>query len=278
MGPILVGMGNGFATLSPVRDDSARIPPGRRGHPSGAAPGTDALVDRHHYLGFNRFTGRGLRSIFEWRGQWIGLAGWQSGALKCRPRDRWVGWKAPIQFQRLHVVGNNKRFLLLGDEGTSPGLSSQALSGMTQRLSGDWTERYGHGLMLAETFVDPARLRGSLYQAAGWLRLGGTRGFARASGRYTQPHGRSKDLYVRVLQRNARRLRCERELPAAFVANPQGGTCGLRPVELRSLCEELSEVPDFRRAQGRKHQTATVLAIYLLARLAGLHGGKAAAA
>ncbi len=59
---------------------------------------------------------------------------------------------------------------------------------------------------------------------------------------------------------------------------PQGGTCGLRPVELRSLYEELSEVPDFRRAQGRKHQTATVLAIYLLARLAGLHGGKAAAA
>ncbi len=81
------------------------------------------------------------------------------------------------------------------------------------------------------------------------------------------------------MQCNARRLlRSERELPAAFAANPQGGTSGLRRVELRLLCAELSEVPDFRRAQGRKHQTATVLAIYLLARLAGLHGGKAATA
>ncbi len=185
----------------------------------------DELVDRHHDLGFNRFAGRGLRYIFEWRGQWIGLAGWQSGAFKCRLRDRWVGWKAPIQFQRLHGVGNNTRFLLLGKEGTFPGLSSHALSGMLQRLSADWAERYGHGLLLAETFVDPARFRGSLYRAAGWRRLGGTRGFARASGRYTQPHGRSKDLYVRVLQRNARRLlRSERELPAAFAANPQGRT------------------------------------------------------
>ncbi len=239
----------------------------------------DELVDRHHYLGFNRFAGRGLRYIFEWHGQWIGLAGWQSGAFKCRPRDRWVGWKAPIQFQRLHVVANDTRFLLLGKEGTFPGLSSHALAGMLQRLSADWAARYGHGLLLAETFVDPARFRGKMYRAAGWLRLGGTRGFARASGRYTQPHGRSKDLYVRVFQRNTRRLlRSERELPAAFAANPQGGTCGLRPVELRSLYEELSAVPDFRRAQGRKHQTATVLAIYLLVRLAGLHGGKAAAA
>ncbi len=82
-----------------------------------------------------------------------------------------------------------------------------------------------------------------------------------------------------MLQRNARRLlRSERELPAAFAANPQCGTCGLRPVELRSPYAELSEVPDFRRAQGRKHRTATVLAIYLLAGLAGLHGGNAAAA
>ncbi len=99
------------------------------------------MVDHHHYLGFNRFAGRSLRYIFEWRGQWIGLAGWQSGAFKCRPRDRWVGWKAPIQFQRLHVVANNTRFLLLGEDGTFPRLSSHALSGRTQRLSADLAAR-----------------------------------------------------------------------------------------------------------------------------------------
>ena len=50
-------------------------------------------MDQHHYLGFKRFAGRGLRYVFEWRGQWVGLAGWQSGAFKCRPRDQWIGWK-----------------------------------------------------------------------------------------------------------------------------------------------------------------------------------------
>ncbi len=239
----------------------------------------DETVKRYHYLGFKRFPGRGLRYIFEWRGEWIGLAGWQSGVFKCRLRDRWVRWKATIQFQRLHLVANNTRFLLLGEAGTFPRLGTHALSGMTQRLSADWAAHFGHGVLLAEAFVDPSRFQGGLYRAAGWLLLGGTRGFARASGRYTEPHGQPKDMYVRELQRNARPLlRSERELPAAFAANPQGGTSGLRPVELRSLYAELSEVPDFRRAQGRKHKTANVLAIYLLARLAGLHGGKAAAA
>ena len=52
----------------------------------------DALMDQHHYLCFKRFAGRGLRCVFEWRGQWVGLASWQSGAFKCRPRDRWIGW------------------------------------------------------------------------------------------------------------------------------------------------------------------------------------------
>ena len=41
----------------------------------------DTLMDQHRYLGFKRFAGRGLRYVFEWRGRWVGLAGWQSGAF-----------------------------------------------------------------------------------------------------------------------------------------------------------------------------------------------------
>ena len=55
-----------------------------------------------HYLGFRRFAGRGLRHVAEWRGHWLALAGWQSGAFKCAPRDRWLGelralgaWRRP---------------------------------------------------------------------------------------------------------------------------------------------------------------------------------------
>ena len=43
----------------------------------------DRLMDQLHYLGFKRFAGRGVRYVFDWRGQWVGLAGWQSGAFKC---------------------------------------------------------------------------------------------------------------------------------------------------------------------------------------------------
>ena len=67
----------------------------------------DRLMNQHHYLGFKRFPGRGLPYVFEWRGQWVGLAGWQSGAFKCRHRDQWIGWKRELQFTRMHLIANN---------------------------------------------------------------------------------------------------------------------------------------------------------------------------
>ena len=72
----------------------------------------DALMDRHHYVGFKRFAGRGLRYVFEWRGHWVGLVGWHLGAFKCRPRDRWIGWTQKLQFTRLHLIVYNTRFLI----------------------------------------------------------------------------------------------------------------------------------------------------------------------
>ena len=152
----------------------------------------DALKDQNHYLGFKRFAGRGLRYVFEWRGQWVGLAGWQSGAFKCRPRDRWIGWKQELLFTRLHLIANNNRFLIPGVPGCFPNFASLALAAMVQRLSADWSAAYGHSLLHAETFVDPSRFCGHMYKAAGWTRLGRTKGYARANGRYTDPHGSSE--------------------------------------------------------------------------------------
>ena len=73
----------------------------------------DALIDRHHYLGFRQFAGRGRRHVALWCGHWLALLGWQSGAFKCAPRDRWLGWHRSVQFRRLHLIGNNTRFLIL---------------------------------------------------------------------------------------------------------------------------------------------------------------------
>ena len=158
----------------------------------------DALMNQHHHLGFKRFAGRGLRYVFEWRGNWVGLAGWQSGAFKCRPRDKWIGWKSELQFTRMQLIANNTRFLILGAPECFPNLDSFALAAMVRRLSDDWSAAYGHSLLLAETFVDPSKSCGHMYKAAGWMELGCTKGYARANGRYTDPHGVPKDLYQRA--------------------------------------------------------------------------------
>ena len=73
----------------------------------------DALMDERHYLGFRQFAGRGLRYVAEYQKQWLALIGWQSGAFKCRPRDRWIGWRPQQQFPRLRLIANNTRMLLL---------------------------------------------------------------------------------------------------------------------------------------------------------------------
>ena len=238
----------------------------------------DKLMNQHHYLGFKRFPGRGLPHVFEWRGQWVGLAGWQSGAFKCRPRDQWIGWKRELQFTRMHLIANNTRFLILGAPGCFPNLASLALAAMVQRLSADWSAAYGHSLLLAETFVDPSKFCGHMYKEAGWTRLGQTKGYARANGRYTDPHGVPKDLHVFPLHRDTRSRMCAPDpLPDPLLPNPMGDASEQPPHRLCSLYEEFLRVPDFRLAQDRKHTIETVFAINTIARLAGFETGIGAA-
>ena len=47
---------------------------------------------------------------------------------------------------------------------------------MAARLSADWQQVYGHPIYFLETFVDPARFRGTCYRAANWIALGPTTG------------------------------------------------------------------------------------------------------
>ena len=71
-----------------------------------------------------------------------------------------IGWSGPLQWQRLRLIANNSRFLLL------PGvrvknLASRILGLNLARLSEDWQRVHGHGLVLAETFIDPSRFAGT---------------------------------------------------------------------------------------------------------------------
>jgi hypothetical protein len=124
--------------------------------------------------------------------------GWQAAAVMGRARDQWINGARPLQFQRLHWIANNVRFLILPGVRV-PHLALRVLGLALRRLSGDWQAAHGHALLLAETFVDPERFAGTCYRAANWRCLGRTRFYARHAGHYLH-HGRVKTVWVYPLR------------------------------------------------------------------------------
>ena len=234
----------------------------------------DQLMDAQHYLGFRQFAGRGLRYVAEWRGRWLALLGWQTGVFQCAPRDEWIGWHKAVQMRRLHLCANNTRFLILPAAAGVKNLGSYVLGANLRRLSADWERNWGHPLLLAEAFVEMRRYKGSVYLAANWIPVGVTKGYARSNGKYTNKHGVKKKMLVYPLQAETRELlrdpqeRAEWHCEAVRVQYSQA--------ELASLRELLEEVPDARKARGLRHPLGAVLALLVLAKLAGRHGGRAA--
>ena len=112
-------------------------------------PRWNALLREHHYLGFRKMCGRRLRHLAVWRERWL--------ALHCAARDRWIGWTSLQRRTRLFLVANNTRYLLLPGFAGTPRLASRVLGRSLRRLARDWQALHGHALLLAETFVDPAR-------------------------------------------------------------------------------------------------------------------------
>ena len=233
----------------------------------------DALVQEHHYLGLHALFGRTLRYVAALDGYWVALLGWQAAALKCAPREAWIGWGRVLHYQRLHLIANNTRFLVL-PAGRLPNLASRVLALNLRRLSGDWQQIHGHPLLLAETFVDPARFTGACYRAANWQVVGSTRGFARRNGHYFA-HGQPKRLLLYPLHRQARALLCAPTLPPAWSSPMQRIT--LTTAQLEALQQRLRALPDCRHPRGQRHRLATVLTIAIAAVLAGARGYSAIA-
>ncbi len=138
---------------------------------------------------------------------------------------------------------------------------------MLRRLNADWQRTWGHPLELAETFVDIRHFAGTIYRAGNWQAAGRSQGYARGNGRYTARHNKRKERYVYPLRPQAcSRLRNGQDDPSW---GPQVQRVETSPKRLKSLVQLLAEIPDFSRAQRRKHRLEMVLAIGILARLAG---------
>ena len=123
-----------------------------------------------------------------------------------------------------------------------------------------------------ETCVDPARHRGTIYRAAGWTQVGATKGYRRTGGGYSARTESVKWVFVQAVQRDARRILSAALLEPRYRTGVE--TMELTHNDMRSLYDHFTGVPDVRRAKGRKHKLANVLALAAGATLSGMRGYK----
>ena len=196
------GHSEATAAAAPIQEPLAQLVPL---HYREVSQGTEpsprarfaALLQAHHYLSFGRPVGENLQYLVEdARGRPLACVLFGAAAWQCADRDRLIGWDAATRAQRLHLVANNTRFLILPWVRV-PHLASHILSRIGRRLAEDWPAKYGHPIHLLETFVERGRFAGACYRAANWLRAGQTQGRTRQDRADGQRYEVAiKDLYL----------------------------------------------------------------------------------
>ena len=135
----------------------------------------NALMAQYHYLGYQQPVGAHLKFVVCSSGRPLACAAFCSAPRHLAPRDRFIGWSAPARRCNLRLLAYNTRFLVL-PWAAVPNLASHVLALLARRISADWQQLYAHPIYFLETFIDPARFRGTCYRAAGWQVLGRTTG------------------------------------------------------------------------------------------------------
>ena len=233
------------------------------------------LLAKYHGLGDVHAVGEQLfYAILDGHGGWLGVLVFCAASRRLRARDQWIGWTEEQRRRRLPLLVNNCRFLLLPHK-TFPNLGSRALRLTLNRLSVDWQARYGHPVLLVETFVDPEQFCGTVYTANAWQELGMTDGFGRVRRDFYVQHHKPKRLFARELCKNARRsLQAEKLKPALLgVEAKTHPRSSQRPAQIRSLVESLKDLPDYRKRIGI-YPLWSLVAIALLAHLCGAPRGQ----
>ena len=95
----------------------------------------EALLTERHYLGKSVRVGDFLRQVVERDGQWVALLVWGPAALKLKDREAWIGWNPAMAAERLKLVVQNRRYLLLAERGKEPNLASAVLAAAGSELT-----------------------------------------------------------------------------------------------------------------------------------------------
>jgi hypothetical protein len=99
-------------------------------------------MQAHHDLGALGKIGRTLWDVARCGEQWLALLSFSAPAWKCAARDTWIGWDYRHHYDRLHLIANNSRFLIL-PAWHVPNLASRVLALSERRLRADWPAHFG---------------------------------------------------------------------------------------------------------------------------------------
>jgi hypothetical protein len=228
------------------------------------------LEDRHPQAAPSR-VGHELRLVIEQDGVWVGVMVWTSACQRLQDRDEWIGWTHAQRSQRLKLLVQLRRYLLLHESGTRPNLASEALAAATRVLPGLWRDRFGFEPLLAESFSDIEAHAGTCYRAAGWQPAGLSKGYAKHRGDLYSFHGRPKKLWLRPLRKQAANWLRAPRLPERYEAGATAAAHGQMPLksaQMTSLAEALRATPD-PRARNRVYPLGALLSVAAMALLSG---------
>ena len=231
----------------------------------------EGLLAAKHYLGSAPPVGDFLRQVVIREGRWVALLVWGPAALKLKDREQWIGWNRGLAAERLKLVVQNRRYLLLHERGEEPNLASAALAAACRVLPGQWQQRFGYTPLIAESFTDPETFSGTCYKASGWQPVGMSEGNSRHRADFFVPNGRPKRLWLKELCLQARQKASASVLApehAAAVIQPAHGLLPLDQPQRRSLLEVLRKAPD-PRGKNTRFRIGPVLSIVSMALLCG---------
>lgn len=234
-------------------------------------PWFDAQLGQHHYLGAGRAVGDYLRQIVQRDAQPVGLLVWGPACYALKDRDLWISWSACQRVERLKLIVQNRRFLLLTPKGEAPNLASQVLGAALRALPGQWQQCFGYRPLLAESFTDPEAYAGTCYKASNWEAVGWSAGYSRHRADFYVANERPKRLWLRPLVPEARRQLRALELSPdcrAALAKAPAGQLPLKAAQLDSLRQVLGQAPD-PRDTNTQYRIGPVLSLIALALLAG---------
>jgi len=230
----------------------------------------DRLLADKHYLGAGQPVGDYLRQVVEMAQKPVALLVWGPACYALKDRDDWISWSKVQRLERLKLIVQNRRFLVLADKGQSPNLASQAMGAALRALPEQWRERFGYRPLLAESFTDPEAYAGTCYKASNWEAVGMSAGHSRHRADFYVPNDRPKKLWLRLLCPEGRQELCAQQVPeeccAGLIAAPTG-TLPIKAQQVDSLLDVFRKAPDPRgsNARYRTHSVLTVIAMALLA-------------